>query len=227
MKLIVADSDINWGKLIPFGIFLVIWVGAAISSAIKKASQQVARNRQQRPTPTPQTASPTARVPFSAVARKPVLSQLAKRAPQLTRKRANTGARQQIDRTAPAIVQQAQALARMLQTAEVPFARVEAPPRQPVVRPQPIPAPRAVSSPQPVASISEIEARTIEAQRITDARSDSSSEGGISTGASAGGPKVTAKALSAWLRPPTLREQFILTEIFQPPLALRPHDRIH
>jgi hypothetical protein len=32
---------------------------------------------------------------------------------------------------------------------------------------------------------------------------------------------VDAKAMSGWLRPATLRQQFILTEIFQPPLALR------
>ena len=32
---------------------------------------------------------------------------------------------------------------------------------------------------------------------------------------------VDAKVLARWLRPQTLRAQFILTEIFQPPLALR------
>jgi hypothetical protein len=32
---------------------------------------------------------------------------------------------------------------------------------------------------------------------------------------------VDAKVLARWLRPQTLRSQFILTEIFQPPLALR------
>ncbi len=32
---------------------------------------------------------------------------------------------------------------------------------------------------------------------------------------------VDARGMSAWLRPHTLRAQFILTEIFQPPLALR------
>jgi hypothetical protein len=31
----------------------------------------------------------------------------------------------------------------------------------------------------------------------------------------------TAAALSAWLRPSTLRQQFILTEVLQPPLAMR------
>lgn len=38
------------------------------------------------------------------------------------------------------------------------------------------------------------------------------------------GQRASAPALSRWLNPATLRQQFILTEIFQPPLALRdPH----
>jgi hypothetical protein len=32
---------------------------------------------------------------------------------------------------------------------------------------------------------------------------------------------VDAKVLARWLRPQTLRAQFILTEVFQPPVALR------
>ena len=34
-------------------------------------------------------------------------------------------------------------------------------------------------------------------------------------------PAVDAQALASWLRPATLQKQFILTEILQPPLALR------
>jgi hypothetical protein len=34
-------------------------------------------------------------------------------------------------------------------------------------------------------------------------------------------PTVDAKALAVWLRPQLLRKQFILTEILQPPVALR------
>jgi hypothetical protein len=37
-----------------------------------------------------------------------------------------------------------------------------------------------------------------------------------------GGTAANAAALSRWLTPATLRSQFILTEILQPPLALRP-----
>ena len=34
-------------------------------------------------------------------------------------------------------------------------------------------------------------------------------------------PAVTALTIARWAKPATLRQQFILTEIFQPPLALR------
>jgi len=37
-------------------------------------------------------------------------------------------------------------------------------------------------------------------------------------------PGALAPAISRWLKPETLRQQFILTEIFQPPLALRDPD---
>lgn len=38
-------------------------------------------------------------------------------------------------------------------------------------------------------------------------------------------PQLNARSLALWLRPQTLRTQFILTEIIQPPLALRPPDQ--
>ncbi len=34
-------------------------------------------------------------------------------------------------------------------------------------------------------------------------------------------PSADAKLLARWLRPQTLRSQFILTEVFQPPLSMR------
>lgn len=40
-----------------------------------------------------------------------------------------------------------------------------------------------------------------------------------------GGRRADAPSLSRWLQPGTLRQQFILTEIFQPPLALREQQR--
>jgi hypothetical protein len=41
----------------------------------------------------------------------------------------------------------------------------------------------------------------------------------------AAGARADAVALSRWLRPTTLKQQFILTELFQPPLALRDPER--
>ena len=38
--------------------------------------------------------------------------------------------------------------------------------------------------------------------------------------------KANASALARWLRPATLQGQFIMTEIFQPPIALRPERNI-
>ena len=39
------------------------------------------------------------------------------------------------------------------------------------------------------------------------------------------GARADAVALARWLRPQTLQQQFILTELFQPPLALRDPER--
>ena len=38
------------------------------------------------------------------------------------------------------------------------------------------------------------------------------------------GQRASATTVSRWLNPTTLRQQFILTEIFQPPLGLRDPD---
>lgn len=53
--------------------------------------------------------------------------------------------------------------------------------------------------------------------------------GGLAGGSSApapargqSAPVATARSLAQWMRPETLRSQFILTEILKPPLALRP-----
>ena len=38
-------------------------------------------------------------------------------------------------------------------------------------------------------------------------------------------PTVDAKAIHGWMTPATLRQQFILTELLQPPIAMRAEDR--
>lgn len=56
------------------------------------------------------------------------------------------------------------------------------------------------------------------ARAVQPARQASSASGG-------GRAKADARALARWLRPQTLQQQFIVTEIFQPPLALRSDSR--
>ncbi len=105
-------------------------------------------------------------------------------------------------------------------------------PRQPP--PRPAPATRApvqpkrfpVKSPRPVArraapslassSTSEVEPSS--AARAPVAATEISAQPVAPSRRSTG---VTAGALHLWLKPSTLRQQFILTEVFQPPLALR------
>ena len=55
-------------------------------------------------------------------------------------------------------------------------------------------------------------AQRLDAAPPTDPRSPTAEKSYVS---------ANANALTAWLRPDMLRRQFILTEIFQPPLALR------
>ncbi len=209
--MMLADSEIAWTKLIPFGIFVLIWVFSAFASVVKKAREQSRlRSQQARIVPTPlQTRSR----PGDSRA-----GPSAQRRPRQVVLTPQARMRPQIDRGQPAIVQQALALAQMFGTPRPPPA--PRPPQLPRRTPA-VAAASVVENPLPVANVSAIEARTAKAMRASDARASESSEGTEGSVAHETGPKVTAWALSAWLRPPTLRDQFILTEIFQPPLALR------
>lgn len=46
----------------------------------------------------------------------------------------------------------------------------------------------------------------------------------VNRGRSGDAPVVTASVIRRWATPTRLQQQFILTEIFQPPLALRMRD---
>ena len=102
-------------------------------------------------------------------------------------------------------------------------ARVPPPPPMPRRFPQRAPKPprqpdkrsRAVSAPPPVPVLEEVtEATTLPV---------TASEIAASSARSSTRPRaVSAESIAHWLRPATLRQQFILTEILQPPLALRP-----
>jgi hypothetical protein len=215
VKFFLADSDVAWDKLVPIGIFAVIWVVGAIASAVKKASQQTTRIT---PAPPPANAPTRIALPVARQGQNELANQSAIARKQAALRQKQAALRQKriltrLDPGAPAIVQQAESLAAI-------FGPPPAAQRNP-----PEPAPQIVVSP-PVAKLSAIESRTVEAMRVSDARAATSLSGDTPAAAPAGGPRVTSKALAAWLRPPTLRDQFILTEIFQPPLALRRRDHV-
>jgi hypothetical protein len=84
--------------------------------------------------------------------------------------------------------------------------RAPKPPRQPAQRSRAVPGP----PPVPVAqAASDSTTHSVAATEIS----------ALKVGAHARG--ATATSIARWLRPDTLRQQFILTEILQPPLALR------
>jgi len=85
--------------------------------------------------------------------------------------------------------------------------RAPKPPRQPAQRYRALPVP----PPIPV-SRGETQATT---RPVTATDVSTVKRGGVQA------PGATAVALARWLRPDTLRRQFMLTEILQPPLALR------
>ena len=100
--------------------------------------------------------------------------------------------------------------------AQMPMRSVPIPPPAPVMqrpqqqrrRPQ-----RGAATPPPIPVLEADEAR----QRAVRMAQPAASSGKPQAPTQA----VTAPAISRWLKPGILRQQFILTEIFQPPLALR------
>lgn len=102
-------------------------------------------------------------------------------------------------------------------------ARVNRPVPQPVrkQRPAPIPVKRKavkVPAPPPRTEVAAIASSLLQASAASIAKTEIQSP---PSRPSLSRPSATAPALAQWLRPETLRTQFILTEILQPPLALR------
>jgi hypothetical protein len=96
------------------------------------------------------------------------------------------------------------------------------PPRQPAqpmrkpVQQRPVakrPKPRVIPQEPAAALILQEDRPTLAAPAAPPARSPSKQQSAT--------PRITAGTISRWLRPQTLNQQFVLTEIFQPPLALR------
>jgi hypothetical protein len=91
--------------------------------------------------------------------------------------------------------------------------RAPKPPRQPAKRARAVPVP-----PPPLPALQEVTGATTLPVTATEIAATPSR----SAAAAARATTVSAASIAHWLRPQTLHQQFILTEILQPPLALRP-----
>jgi hypothetical protein len=190
---ILADDDVNWPKLIFGAIFLIIWAISAFVSWINKQQQEAKRRR--------------------------VREEL-----EGTARRTQMQMRQQMreQRIPPRI---AEGLAQRFPDVLLPPAPPPPIPQQ-LRRPMPIPrppaqtkAPRRMMTQTSTVRPGPLPPPPILLEEVT--------ESPIATPAVAlprprAKVAVDAAALSKWMTPTTLRQQFILTEILQPPLALRP-----
>jgi hypothetical protein len=95
------------------------------------------------------------------------------------------------------------------------------PRRKPAARETKRSAPRNAPPPIPAARV----VQSVVGSLVTGKRDIAATEiRGVGEGPkSTAKPTVNAESLHRWLRPETLRQQFMLTEVLQPPLALRPH----
>jgi hypothetical protein len=103
--------------------------------------------------------------------------------------------------------------------------------RSPVIRPAPVrrapaaipPARRAAAQlttapPLPVTPVTQLAAATVQTKQPVAQTQVGSGDAKPARPTASG---ATAVAIAEWMKPETLRRQFILTEIFQPPISLR------
>jgi hypothetical protein len=192
MPLLADDMS----KFFTIVIIAIVWGIGAIASAVKKANEEAARRRARQPM-APRPAPPARQIANTFdrfVGNAPVGSRRPIAAP-------------------PAFARQAQALAQMTNRTRLPAQQVAnrgTPPMLPQRRVIPAPPPlRPPSAPalRAAAPPPERPALTVEqAPRAQRTRPSVS---------------VAVPAIRRWLRPGVLRRQFILTELLQPPVALR------
>jgi len=195
LPYILADSDVNWPKIIFGIIFVIIWGISALVSWINKL-QQEAKRRQVRQ--------------------------------QLERSAGRMPQQQQQQRQQPRQpVRIAEGLAKRFPDVLLPPAPMPPPPlpqqRRPMPPPRvplpPKPARRAPKQPRRAAPVQAEQLPVLEEEvPLTTI----ASQAPITSPTRAAKPAVDAQALATWLRPATLQKQFMLTEILQPPLGLRP-----
>ena len=195
---ILAKSDL--GGLIVFLLVIAFWALSAFSNWIKKQQEAIQRNRlRQMGNAAPPPMTPTRGMP-------PVPVQNLPRAKPPWRPPA------QAQRKAP----QAPARVQMPPRQPQPQARrTPARPRQSAgrVAPPPIPGVAPAAGLATGLAMGPATKQDIAATEIRSAAPTSPS----ATRALA----ANAGTLNRWLRPATMRQQFILTELLQPPLALR------
>lgn len=189
LPYILADSDVNWPKLIFGAIFLIIWAISAFVSWINKQQQEAKRRR--------------------------VREEL-----EGTARRTQMQMRQQMrERAIPPRI--AEGLAQRFPDVLLPPAPPPPipQPRRPVPIPRPAQAPRRAIKQAPTARPVSLPPPPILLEEVSQAPLASPT---LAPPRPRAKIAVDAAALSKWMNPATLRQQFMLTEILQPPLALRP-----
>ncbi|HWE92734.1 MAG TPA: hypothetical protein VG269_02065 [Tepidisphaeraceae bacterium] len=200
MHLLADDMS----KFFLIVIFAILWGVGAIASAVKKANEEATRKRARQPM-VPRPAPPARQIANT-------FDRFVGNAP--------VGGRRPIA-TPPAVARQAQALAQMTN-------RIRPPVRQAATRPTPptlsqrriIPAPPPLRPPAQPALRAPAQP-ALRAPAPAPARPALTTEQAPRAHRTAPSTSVAAPAIRRWLRPGVLRRQFILTELLQPPLALR------
>jgi hypothetical protein len=191
LPYILADSDVNWPKIIFGIIFVIIWGISALVSWINKL-QQEAKRRQ-------------------------VREQLERSAGRMPQQQQRQQPRQP--------VRIAEGLAQRFPDVLLPPAPMPPPPLPQQRRP--MPPPRLPVPPKPVRRAPKQPRRAMPVPAAEPVLEEDvpltpmAPQSPIVSPTRAARPAVDAQALATWLRPATLQKQFMLTEILQPPLALR------
>lgn len=208
---ILSDAELE--KVVGFVVIAIIWGIGAMASTIKKANEEAKRRAQQRA----KGATPSAARQAAQTTSRP---QAAAKAMQTTR-------RQSARLNPPPRVSQP---ARLSQTA-----RVAQPPRRQMPAMRLVGYPPAIvqkaaqlarmSSPKPVvapAPARQLVSGLVQGRVAAARQSPAIAAPAADQRATDAAPRsANAPALRRWLRPATLRQQFILSEIFQPTVALR------
>jgi hypothetical protein len=209
------DDETPLSKIIFGLIFVFLWLVSWAASAIAKKKEQERRRRvrdaltrgEGAPPPLPQVPPTQMQIPLPPMQRMPPQHQRQEMpAPMQPPRRQHPPMR-----TVPP---------RRILTRPIPPARVQQPaPRRPAPPKQQRPS--LVPTPTPPIPVSR-EPVPVKAHASVDATEISSSPPAATAGTGARRPSSpSAAALNAWLRPSTLRQQFILTEVLHPPVALR------